>query len=151
MIEMDVEKHFDLGRIKLDLTKELNEGIDIIALDIQKGIDSQKQFGKPIVKNEDETLERKRKRGWGEKSLIEEKRWLRDSGKMVKGKASRKRQRASLLPKKERIDIAYWLQETGVRTKHGIKHYLFWGISENAEKEIIKRVEARILMEIRRA
>ena len=61
-------KNFDLRKIKLDLHKELNNGLDIIALDVQQGIDRQSQFGKPIPRNEESTLKKKKAKGWGTKS-----------------------------------------------------------------------------------
>ena len=141
-------KNFDLRKIKLDLHKELNNGLDIVALDIQKGIDRQSQFGKPIPRNEESTLKKKKAKGWGTKSLIAEKKWLRDSGKMIKTKATREHQIATLLPKEERIEIAYWLQEEGVETKHGIKHYEFWGISDKADEVITQKMFAHISREV---
>lgn len=151
MIDVKIKRNFNLNRIKCDFSKELNEGIDVIALDIQRGIDKQSQFGKPLPRNEESTLRRKRAKGWGEKSLIAEKKWMRDSGKMIKTKARQNRQVATLIPKEERVDVAYWLQEEGVKTKHGIKHYNFWGISKKAEQEIMLRVKARIHQELRSA
>lgn len=151
MIKLNVAKDFDLRKITLDLSDELNKGIDVIALDIQQGIERKEQFGKPIPENEESTLKIKRRRGWGEHPLIAGKKLLYDHKKMSKTKARKTEQRAILAPHDDRVDIAKWLQIDGVETKHGIKHYEFWGISEKAEKEIMTSVSAAISKEVDRA
>ena len=59
MIEAKVSKNFNLKKIKLDLSEELNDGIDIIARDIEKGIDRGAQFNKPFKRNVDSTIKKK--------------------------------------------------------------------------------------------
>jgi hypothetical protein len=46
MIQAKITKNFDLRKIKLDIHRELNQGIDIIADNISEGIDRGGQFGK---------------------------------------------------------------------------------------------------------
>jgi len=151
MVNVTIKRNFNLNNIKLDFHKELNNSLDVIALDIEKGIDNQHQFGKPIPRNEDDYLEQKRKRGWGEKSLIAEKKWLRDSGKMVRTKATREHQIAILAPYEQRTDIAKYLQIDGVETRHGNKKYIFWGVSEKAEKHIMKMMKYKLIKELKSA
>lgn len=152
MIDMKVRKNFNLKNTKLDFSKELNEGIDVIALDISKGIERGAQFGKPFEKNAKSTIDRKH----SSKPLIDEG-YLKDVSKMVKKKAKSNHQVAVLTPGKKmrgkgdkkisNIDIAYYNDEGTSNTPARP----FWGISEKAENEIMVRVKARLHRELVRA
>jgi len=142
MLEVKLEKHFNLANIKLDFSKELNEGIDVIALDIQKGIERGSQFGKAFKRNAKSTIKKK-----GFDHPLKEKGIMMDSGQMVKTRAQRNYQVAKLIPHIERVDIAHWNQE-GTAT---IPARPFWGISSKAEREIMIRAKARIHQELSRA
>lgn len=142
MLDVKIEKHFNLANIKLDFSKELNEGIDVIALDIQKGIERGSQFGKSFKRNAPATIRRK-----GFDHPLKEKGIMMDSGRMMKTKAKSSYQVAKLVPNVERIDIAHWNQE-GTDT---IPARPFWGISNKAEREIMIRAKARIHQELKNA
>lgn len=152
MIDVKVKKDFNLNRIKCDFSKELNEGIDVIALNIQKGIEKGSQFGKPFERNKQSTIDKK-----GFDHPLKEKGYMMDSGKMIKTKAKRMKQTAILTPGNKmrgkgknrisNIDVAYY-NDKGTNT---IPARPFWGISEKAENEIMLRVKARIHQELRSA
>ena len=139
---MKVKKNFNLNNIKLDFSKELNEGIDVIALDIQRGIEKGSQFGKTFKKNKPSTIKRK-----GFDHPLKNTGLMMDANRMIKTKARRSRQMATLTPNIKRIDIGYW-NDSGTDT---IPARPFFGISEKAEREIMVRVTARLHQELVRA
>jgi hypothetical protein len=135
MIDMKITKDFDLGRVSLDLSKELNDGIDIIADDINKGIEEKQQFGKAFPDNAESTEKKK-----GFNHPLKDTGLMKDPDRMIKKKATRTRQVAELYPNERRANIAYWNQNGTDR----IPRRPFWGISEDAKKRIFRLVERRI-------
>ena len=121
MLEFSIEKNFNLNNIQLDFSDDLNKGIDIVALDIEKGINSGGQFGKAFKRNAEKTIKRK-----GFDHPLKETGLMMDSSRMIKQKATRKNQVATLLPHKDRIDIGFW-NDQGTDT---IPRRHFWGISD---------------------
>lgn len=142
MIQAKVTKNFDLRKIKLDLHRELNQGIEIVADDIERGIDNGSQFGKRFAENEPSTLKQKT----GNKPLIDTE-LMKDADRMQKTKASTANQEATLLPAPDREDIAFWNQEG---TKN-ITARPFFDISKRAEKKVIILMEKRIIKNIERS
>jgi len=132
---MKVIKNFDLDNITLDLSKELNDAVDVIALDIQRGIEKKRQFGKKFAKNADSTI---RKKGFDHP--LYDTGLMFNADAMIKTKATPVKQQATLSPNEKRIDIAFW-NDSGTDT---IPARHFWGISQKAEKEILVRAVARI-------
>ena len=144
MLEMNVTKDFDLRKIKLDLSHELNNSIDIIANDIEKGIDRGSQFGKPFEENAKSTIKAKKH----SQPLVGKKPGImKYSKKMVKRKAKPKNQIATLAPNHKRVEIAYW-NDYGTYT---IPARHFWGISTESDKRITAEVARAIEKELRRA
>jgi hypothetical protein len=123
MIQAKVTRNFDLSKIKLDLHRELNQGIDIIADNISEGIDTGGQFGKKFKEIEPETGKRK-----GHFQPLIEDGILRDADRMQKTKATPAKQEATLLPAEERVDISFW-HNTGAKPNPKREH---WGISTRA-------------------
>jgi hypothetical protein len=146
MVNVKVNKNFNLNRIKLDLHRELNKGLDIIALDIQKGIEKGSQFGKPFKKNAKSTIKKK-----GFDHPLKHTGLMMNSGKMAQTKATRTHQIAVLSPNEKRVDIAFYNDSGTGYAGPGPPARPFFGISNKAEKEIMKHVEFRITREIRRA
>jgi len=139
---MSISKNFNLNNIKFDLSKELNNSIDIVALDIKKGIEKGVQFEVPFKRNAPMTIKKK-----GFDHPLKETGLMMNETKMIKGKASQNNQIATLLPNEKRIDIALWND----RGTDDIPARPFWGISKKVENEIIKRIEGKIEQEIKRA
>jgi hypothetical protein len=142
MVNVKVNKNFNLNNIKLDLHRELNKGLDIIALDIQKGIERGSQFGRPFKRNAESTIKRK-----GFDHPLKHTGLMMNSGKMARTPATREHPVAVLTPHEDRVDIGYW-NDSGTAT---IPARPFFGISNKAEKELMQHVEFRITREIRRA
>lgn len=142
MIELSITKNFNLKNIKFDFSKELNEGIDVVATDIEKGIQKGIQFGKPFKRNAEKTIKRK-----GFDHPLKDTGLMMNPNQMIKGKASINRQISTLLPNEDRIDIGYWND----RGTDRIPRRHFWGISKNAEKIIMTKMAARMDQELRKA
>lgn len=141
-MSITIKKKFNLKNIKLDLHKELNNGIDIIALDIRQGIERGSQFGELFAPNAKLTIKIK-----GFNHPLKHRGLMMNESKMIKGKATKNNQKATLLPNEKRIDIANWNQNG----TDNIPARPFWGISEKAEDTIMKHIEGQIEIEIRRA
>ncbi len=146
MISAKVTKNFDLSKIKLDLSRELNQGIDIVAENIEEGIDNSQQFGAVFEKNEKSTLDQKRRKGQGSKPLIATG-LLKDESKMVKTKATTAKQEATLLPHPDREDVALW-NDQGTDNIPARPH---WGISTRADDKIDKIIDKKIRKAIDRS
>ena len=142
MVNIKVKRDFNLNNIKLDFSKQLNKGLDVIALDIQKGIEKGSQFGKPFKRNAESTIKKK-----GFDHPLKENGLMMDSGKMVKTKATHEHQVAVLAPNESRTDIGFW-NDRGTST---IPARQFWGISEKANRHIMKSIEYEIIKELKRA
>ena len=139
---MKIRRNFNLNKIKLDLSKVLNTGIKIISSDIQQGIERGSQFGRAFVPNAPSTVKKK-----GFNHPLKHTGLMMNAGKMIKGKATRNKQTATLSPHERRIDIAFW-NDQGT---DNIPARPFWGISEKAEKNILKMAEQEIETELKRA
>ncbi len=142
-----VTKNFDLSKIKLDLTRELNLAAQIVKKDhfqrLERGIGVS---GKKLEPSQ------KIKLGLGGKTLV-------DSGQMrnlVIDKATKSKQVASLAPGSKRsyrgkdvtpADVGYFHQTGAGR----LPKREWFGITDKAEKDIFKMVEMTIEREIRNA
>ena len=142
MMEMSVQANFNLNRIKLDLTDELNDGLDIIAKDIESGIKRGAQFNKPFKRNAEKTVKKK-----GFDHPLKHTELMMDAKKMIKDRARKSRQEAILMPNERRQDIAAWNQEG---TDH-IPPRPFFGISKDAERKIILNAKQKIEREVKYA
>ena len=136
MIKAKVSKTFNLKKIKLDLSDELNDGIKVISKDIEYGIDKGVQFNKPFKRNAPSTIKKK-----GFDKPLEETGLMKDASKMIVSKATTKKQESSLLPNSKRIKIASYNQEDRE----------FWGISDNAERKVITMVKNKIRKNIKKS
>ena len=141
MINAKVTKNFDLSKISLDLHRELNRGIDIIADDIEAGIDKGIQFGEVFKPIEEKTADRK-----GHDRPLIDTGDLKDAGKMVKSEATAQTQVATLLPNEEREDISFW-HNTGAKPNPPREH---WGISNKAELKVDKIIDKAVRKQIDR-
>ena len=139
---MKVTRNFDLSKIKLDLHRELNQGIDFIADDISEGIDKGAQFGRRFENIQPETGDRK-----GHFQPLINTGLLKDESQMVKGKATEAKQEATLLPNPEREDISFW-HNTGAKPNVQREH---WGISTRADNKIDKLIDKKIRKAIDRS
>ena len=134
MIKAKMTKTFNWKNIKFDLSEELNDGRDLIAKNIQHGIERGAQFNKPLKRNAPATVKKK-----GFDHPLKETGLLMDSKKMIKQDATKTRQIATLLPNERRIDIAYWHNEGEGNPKR--EH---WGISKDAERKIMTMMKNKI-------
>jgi hypothetical protein len=141
MIQAKITKNFDLRKIKLDIHRELNQGIDIIADNISEGIDRGGQFGKRFKDIKKETGNRK-----GHFQPLIDTGLLKDESRMVKGKATSAKQEATLLPAPEREDISFW-HNTGAKPNPQREH---WGISTRADDKIDKIIDKAVRKNIDR-
>lgn len=135
-MSVKMERNFgNLGKLKLDLSAEINEGIDTIAKDIQNGIEGGGQFGRRFKRNAKSTI---RKKGFDHP--LKETGLMMNAKKMIKRKATKTKQLGGLIPNEERIDIGYYNQYgTG-----DIPSRPWFGISDESERKIIKAMEERI-------
>jgi len=137
-----MERNFgDLGRLNLDLSAEINNGIRIIAKDIQNGIEGGGQFGKRFKGNAPATIKKK-----GFNHPLKETGLMMDAKRMIKRKASKTKQVGELIPNEKRIDIGYYNQAGTNR----IPSRPWFGISDDAERKILTAVEERISKRIDR-
>ena len=141
-MKLNVTKNFDLRNINLDLSRELNVGIDYIAADIEEGIDSGGNFGKPFVRNAPSTVKKK-----GFDKPLQETGSMKDADKMIKTKATSNKQVASLRPNSRNIDKVEW-NNYGTETIPARK---FWGISKDAEKKVLTFISQKIDRELKNA
>ena len=142
MINAKITKNFDLRKIKLDLHRELNQGIDIVADDIERGINQGSQFGKRFAKLDPATSKRK-----GHDKPLIDKGILKDASKMQKTKATAGNQEATLLPAEERVDVSFW-NHFGTDNIPAREHF---DISKRAEKKVVTLTEKRIIKSIERS
>jgi len=142
-----ITKNFDLSKIRLDLTKELNLAAQILKKDhfqrLEKGIDANGKRLKPSQKVE---------LGLGGKTLVE-------SGQMrnlVIKKATKSKQVASLAPGSKRpykgknvtpADVGYYHQTGSGR----LPKREWFGVTNKTAKDILKMIEMAIEREIRNA
>ena len=141
-MKLNVTKNFNLRNIKLDLSRELNVSIDYIAADIERGIDQSRQFGKGFVPNAEFTIKKK-----GFDHPLKETGNMKKVSNMVKTKATKTRQVATLRPSADNLDKAEY-NNFGTKT---IPARQFWGISEDSEKEALAFAERKIMEELKNA
>ena len=79
MLTMNVTKNFDLSKMNFKLTDELNRGIDMVAVDIEDGINKGSQFGKPFQRNAELTIKKK-----GYDWPLKQSGLMKDSGVFLK-------------------------------------------------------------------
>jgi len=139
-MDLKVSKDFDLNKFRLDLSEELKDGINMVARDIEHGIDRGSQFGKPFKKNAISTIRLK-----GFDHPLKETGLMKNKNKMIKRfykKADE--QIGELLPNEKRIDIGYWNQEG----TNKIPSRPWFGISEDAERKVVTKIEEKIKKQI---
>ena len=141
MITAKVTKNFDLRKLKLDLHRELNQGIDIIAENIEESIDNGQQFGMAFAPNKPATVKRK-----GHNKPLIDTGLMKDEGRMRKTKATTAKQEATLLPNHQRESIGFW-NDQGTPN---IPSRKFWGISVRADNKIDKIIDKAIRKSIER-
>jgi len=134
LIKAKMTKSFNWKNIKFDLAPELNDGRDLIAKNIQNGIERGAQFNKNFKLNAESTIKKK-----GFDHPLKETGLLMNSRKMIKTDATKTRQIATLLPNERRIDIAYWHNEGD-----GVPQREHWGISEDAERKTMTIMKNKI-------
>ncbi len=136
-----VEMNFNLNKIKLDFSKELNRSAEIITHDIVNGIEAGGNFGKKWKRNAPSTIAKK---GF-DKPLYETgaMQWL-----PKKKKATPQNQEAiiGVSPKREFIGE---IHNYGLNPR--IPQREWFGISEKAKSRIYTMMEEKIKMEIDRA
>ena len=135
-----------LPRGFFDLSSELNEAVEITAMDIQRGIEKGGQFGIAFKRNAPSTIAKK-----GFDHPLKETGLMMDSGKMTKVKAKKgvpgAGQQAKLGPNRKRWDVAAYNDEG----TDDIPARPFWGVSNAAEKTILKMVMDSIDRRLRNA
>jgi len=144
-----LQKNFDLGKIKLDMHRELNFSADIIVLDIENGIISGRDInGRPFTKLQPETIAKKRKdRNASPRTALYATGTMKKAY-VPKGKrANKTRQVVEIIPAKKRKDIGVYHQKGG----GNLPKREWFGISKTAEKRAYKAMELRIEQELRRA
>jgi len=134
-VKMKMVKDFNLKKIKLDVHRELNDAIVIIAKNIEHGIKVKKQFGQPFTPNAESTELRK-----GFNHRLKEFGDMMDSRSMQFTFATKAKQVSTLLPVANRIDAAFY-NHFGTSN---IPETLFWGISKQAELLAVRKVEEKI-------
>lgn len=154
---IEVITKFDLKKIKLDLAKEINLAAGLIIKDIaeknQKGLDINGSTIKPLKPN---TIASKANKGSSDPS-----RALHDTGRMigrgsVKGTGGRGpyiSKRATKTNQESRVSIAKDRELIGVYHNEGIgvPQREWFGISKDAEKNIVRMVELKIERMVRNA
>ena len=78
---------------------------------------------------------------------------LIDTGKLAGSLIANKSGKSKVIIKinPEREKIAGYLQIDGISTKHGVKHYKFFGISKNAENTCMEYIRKRIKQALKNA
>jgi len=138
--------------LNIDLSPVLNDGIDIIGLDIQSNYDNSVSFDKkPLPALKPETIESKRKKGYSEPEKP-----LKATGKLSR---NQKKERATKAKQRAIIYISQSKQNYGGRKKgveadrlYGFHHKGSpplkprqpWGISNQAREKIAKAYHLRI-------
>ena len=141
-MKLDITKNFNLKNIKLDLSRELNVSIDYIAADIEQGIDQGQQFGKGFLPNAASTIKKK-----GFNHPLKDTGSMKKASGMIKTKATKERQIATLRPSSKNLDKAEY-NHFGTET---IPARPFFGISEDSEKKCLAFAAQKIEKELRNA
>jgi|TARA_R100001530_G_C4302047_1_gene150723 hypothetical protein len=130
-----VEKNFNLNKMDFNLSKQINWAVDLIARDIESGIDRGGQFGKRFKPNAKST---ERKKGFNHP--LKDTGLMKDQKQMVKVDATKGSPTGKLMPNEKRIDIGFYNQ-AGTNT---IPSRPWFGISSTAERKIMKEMENQI-------
>lgn len=141
MIQAKITKNFDLRKIKLDLSRELNAGAKIVKDDIGRGIDNGSQFGKRFAELDPKTAARK-----GHDRPLIDKGILKDPEQMQVTEATVAKQEVSILPALDRVDVSFW-NHFGTDNIPAREH---WGVSKRAFNRVMKLIETRIRKDITR-
>ena len=135
-----LEKHFDLNKIKLDLSKELNFAGDIIVKDhfkrLNKGIGIK---GTQMKSLKQSTINRK-----GHDTILVDQDKMR---KLVRSRASKSKQVVNIHPGKKQLRGKVTNQQIGLYHQTGagnLPKREWFGITKKAEKQALKAVELRI-------
>ena len=148
-MSVTVTKNFDLGKINLDLSRELNEAADVVVLDIENGIKYGRDItGSPMTKLQPDTIADKRKKGYPSPRTA-----LFATGTMKKvyipksKRANKTRQVVEIIVAKKRDDVGVYHQKGG----GNLPKREWFGISKTAEKRAFNLLEMRVEQELRRA
>lgn len=148
-MSVTIEKNFNLRKIDLDMSRELNEAADVIVLDIEKGIKAGRDItGSPMTKLRPETIAYKRKKGYQSPRTA-----LHATGIMKKvyipkdKRATKSRQVAEIIVAKKRDDVGVYHQKGG----GNLPKREWFGISKTAERRAYNLLEMRVEQELRRA
>lgn len=136
-----IEKDFDLKKLDLDLSKQINWAIKLIARDIENGIDAGTQFGRRFKPNAPSTIKEK-----GFNHPLKDTGLMKDQKKMIKKIATKVKPIGELAPNAKRIDIGAYNQ-AGTNT---IPSRPWFGISSDAENKIIRKMTEEIKRRIDR-
>ena len=148
-MSVTVTKNFDLGKINLDLSRELNEAADVVVLDIENGIKYGRDItGSPMAKLQPDTIADKRKKGYESPRTALFATGTMKKAYVPKGKrANKTRQVVEIIPAMKRKDIGVYHQKGG----GNLPKREWFGISKTAEMRAYKAMELRIEQELRRA
>ena len=136
MPAINIEQKFgDLSKIAKDLSGEINKAIEIVAKDIENGVERGGQFGRAFKRNHPITIENK-----GFDHPLKETGLMMNHKKMKHIKATPSKQEAQLAPNSKRIDIAF-KNDRGTKR---IPSRPFWGISDAAERKIMEMMKKEI-------
>jgi len=117
--------------IPADLHKEINVGIDLIAKDIQNGIEGGGQFGRKFNRNAESTIKSK-----GFDHPLKATGLMMDKDKMIKTRATKQKQEGTLRPNADRIDIGLYHNEG-----KGVPLRPWFGISQDAERKVMTKIK----------
>ena len=148
-VGVTVTKNFNLAKIKLDLSKELNMAADIIVKDIESGIEHGRDInGTSFKKLKPSTIHSKRHRGSSTPRIALSDKEIMKKVYVPSGKrATKSKQRVEIIPPKKRADIGVFHQQGGAK----LPKREWFGISKTAESRVMKMTELRIEKEIRDA
>jgi len=132
-------KSLDLA-IPGDFHEEINEGIKLIAKDIDNGIESGAQFGRKFKRNAASTIKAK-----GFDHPLKDTGLMMDKNMMARTKATKRKQEGTLRPNSERVYIGYYHNEGD-----GVPLRPWFGISQDAERKILTMFKNRIGRAIKR-
>lgn len=135
-----LEKHFDLSKIKLDLSKELNFAGDIIVKDHFKRLNvGTGVSGKGLKPLKQSTINRK-----GNDTVLVDKDKMR---RLVRSRASKSKQFVNIHPGKKQLRGKVTNQQIGLYHQTGagnLPKREWFGITKESEKKCLKAVELRI-------
>lgn len=130
--------------MKLDLSPEINLGIRTIRADIVKGVTTGVQLnGKPYTKNKESVIKRK---GFDKRLIGGGNRRFANQRTYGNTKATPNKQEGTLFFKNNKdAEIGKYNQTpTGKGSIASSDAAVFWGVSENAIKEVNKKIDGRI-------